>query len=660
MIGFLYFVLFLIGGVFIVRFQLPRRKPLVRIVLGLALGVFLLMWLPVLFAYILTFNLLAHLLSLVVLALLVGLSYLFKDKHRPAPFDEEQWIWLKRALIMVVPLCIVSGFLQYTHCLRLASDGSYHVGQSTYGDLSLHLAVVTSIPNASFPLHNSLMYGATMAYPHLSDSIASSLLLFNVSLPTAMVFTGTLMMFVVYSSYALICLSLCKKRGAALLAFFLLFFNGGLGFLYTLSPQIASSQITTIADQLNLALHGFYKTPTNQPDPYNLRWVNLVCDMLIPQRGILGGFSILLPCFLLLLPPMVANKKLQTREVILLGVFAGGLPLIHTHSYLALALSSLGFMAYQLINAEKSKRLSLFNSWFLFGAITCCLSLPQLFTFTFQQAGSSDHFLRFQFNWCNNRGGQGLVDPYFWFYIKNIGIPYLLIILALCKRKKSTTDLATLHQHRIIACGAFLIYIVAEFIIFQPNEYDNNKLFYVWFLLCLPMAADYAMLLFEKIKGVPGRRLIATLFLVTCFLSSSITFARELVSDYEVYDANDIKTAQWVKENTPEHSVFLTGNQHLNPISSLAGRTILCSSEIYLYYHGFNTSERRSEVKRMYEQPYENIDLFSDYGVQYIYISDFESSSDWFYINEEEISTLFPLVYENDTQRIYMIEEAIP
>jgi hypothetical protein len=68
--------------------------------------------------------------------------------------------------------------------------------------------------------------------------------------------------------------------------------------------------------------------------------------------------------------------------------------------------------------------------------VAAALSLPQLINFTFVQAAESDHFLRFQFNWCNNRGGNGLVDPYFWFYIKNVGFPYLLILLALLQRRR--------------------------------------------------------------------------------------------------------------------------------------------------------------------------------------------------------------------------------
>lgn len=72
------------------------------------------------------------------------------------------------------------------------------------------------------------------------------------------------------------------------------------------------------------------------------------------------------------------------------------------------------------------------------------------------QAAESNHFLRFQFNWCNNRGGKGLVDPYFFFYIKNIGFPYLLILLALLKRKPkeleapgAAEEAAAVRQYRL-------------------------------------------------------------------------------------------------------------------------------------------------------------------------------------------------------------------
>ena len=51
-------------------------------------------------------------------------------------------------------------------------------------------------------------------------------------------------------------------------------------------------------------------------------------------------------------------------------------------------------------------------------------------------------------------------------------MPYVLILLALCRRKPKD-DAAVpddLRQIRLIACGAFLIYAVAEVFKFQPTS----------------------------------------------------------------------------------------------------------------------------------------------------------------------------------------------
>ena len=657
MAGLLYFALFLAGGVFIARMLLPRVRPIKRAYLGVSLGVLLLMWLPVLWAYAFCFGALSHALAAGTLLGLCGVSWAARDRRDALCFDERERRSLRTLLLLVLPLCVLGGYLQYTHSIRQAADGSLHVGQSTYGDLSLHLAVATSIVGARFPLHNSLMLGATMAYPYLADSIASTLLVFGMKLNHAMAITGTLMMALVFFGYALLCMQLCRWKGAAALAFFLLFLNGGLGFFYTIDATVENGVVTGFGDHLRNVMEGYYQTPTNQPDPHNLRWVNLICDMLLPQRGILGGWTMLMPALNLLLPPLTRQRMPGLRALVLLGLFAGGLPLIHTHSYLALVLFSAGACAYHVITA-RGTRWQAFRPWLIYGAIAAALSLPQLIAFTFVQATGSDHFLRFQFNWCNNRGGGGLVDGYLWFYIKNIGLPYLLILLALCRRKPRGQALPDeCYQNRLIACGAFLIYGVAELILFQPNEYDNNKLLYVWFLLCLPMAADYALEVWQRLRGLGGRRLIAAGFAVVCFSSAALTVARECVSDYHAYSAVDVETAEYIEQHTPPHSVFLTGNQHLNPVSSLAGRTILCSSDLYLYFHGFNTGERRAEITAFYANPAQNLDLLRKYQVQYIYVSPYERSQQL--LDEDALERLFPLLFETagGHNRIFEVPE---
>jgi len=734
-LSILYLLFFLLGGLVIAWLMLPRLGPVLRSYIGVALGLFIMMWLPVLFAYGVRFSYLAHGLAAGVLALLCAGAWFLRDKRPARPFDQEEKKQLLFLCLTAVPLTILGGYLEYTHSIREAADGSLHVGQSTYGDLSLHLAVCTSIVNAKFPLHNSLMPGATMAYPYLSDSFASTLYMMGMELNDAMAFTGTFMLMLVFTGFALLCLRLCRRKGAACLAFFLLFFNGGLGFFHTLCGSVQNGVTTTLRDNLHTVMNGFYKTPTNQPDPYNLRWVNMICDMFVPQRGILGGWTMLMPCLNLLVPPLArpdVQEKHSVRTLVLMGLFAGGLPLLHTHSYLALVLFSLGACIYTVFTAPGEERWQTFRPWLIYASVAAALSVPQLVFFTFRQATGSDHFLRFQFNWCNNRGGRGLVDNYFWFYIKNIGLPYLLILLAafrplpgekgtLLKRwlpglmivalgviacTLSTDVMGTaetdgmellykalyiacmplmfllglrlfLHrpapedepedeetrrvkQNRLIACGAFLILLISEFILFQPNEYDNNKLIYVWFALCLPMAADYAMEIWEKLRGLAGRRVIAALFLVCCFLSAGLTVAREWVSDYQAYSRQDVEVSEFIKENTPEHSVWLTGNQHLNPVSSLAGRTVVLSADTYLYFHGFNTYARKQEVRAMFEHPETSGYLYDQYDVDYIYISSYERNSDFFSINYDAIASRFTLIYDDGEHLIYQVKEDAP
>ena len=182
---------------------------------------------------------------------------------------------------------------------------------------------------------------------------------------------------------------------------------------------------------------------------------------------------------------------------------------------------------------------------------------------------------------------------------------------------------------------------------------------FYWFLLCLPIAADYAMEAFARLRGLPGRRVIAAGFLLCCFTSSTLTVARECVSDYQAYSAADIETAEFVRENTPEHSIFLTGNQHLNPVSSLAGRTILCSSDLYLYYHGFNTTQRQAEIAAFYANPAANLDLLRQYQVQYIYVSPYERANTQYAVNEAALEALFPVIYESagGQNRIFEVPE---
>ncbi len=618
MAGLLYLATCLSAGVLALRLILPGQRALYRIWLGCALGLLLMMWLPALAAFLLEFSVRGHLLALAALAALLLAAFLLRDRTTPPRRWGAQDAQAARLLLLVaLPLTLLGAYLQWTHCLR-PEDGALHVGQSTYGDLPLHLGIVTSLRGARFPADYSILPGEQLSYPFLADSFSTSFMLLGMDLRWALVFPGTLMMALVFSGYVLLAARMAASRRAAVLAALLLFVNGGLGILYSLDmagvslgiPGENELQSGTWAERLRTILAGWYQTPVNHAefDTYNLRWSNVIADMFVPQRSFLGGWTVLLPCVYLLYDTLDGDRR-SFRAMALLGVMAGGLPLLHTHSFLALGLLSAGWLAHDLMRRKP------FRPWLAYALPAVILAAPQLILFSFRQAAGAAGFLRFQFNWVNNAGGEGLRDGYLWFYLKNIGLPFLLILLSLLERDA---------RHRMIFAGAFAIFAAAELVVFQPNEYDNNKLFYVWYALCLIPAAEYGFRLLDRLRGLRARTVAAAAACFLFFSSGGLSIARECLSDYRMFSAEDLAAAEFAETNTPPGSVFLSWTQHINPVSALAGRSIVCGPDLWLYYHGFDLEERKRDLRAFYADPAGNAFVPGKYGADYIMVGPYE------------------------------------
>ena len=625
--GLLILGLYLLAGLLLADGVFRRREGLIRLWLGLCAGLIMLMWLPTLFAFFIKFTRTAQLCGLGTAALLAGASQVCnRGKPRERRFTDMP-LWL--LALLVLPLTALGGWLEYTHTLR-EIDGALWVGQSTYGDLCLHLGIATSLRNAAYPPDYSLLPGTLLGYPFLADSMATTLLLFGTELSTAFVTTGTLMLLLVFTGFAILVWTITRSPAATLLATILMFLNGGLGFIYPID------RIGRDASAWQEIFTGFYKTPTNQPD-LNLRWVNVICDMMIPQRTLLCGWMATLPALWLLATGL---RERRASVFIILGLWAGTLPMIHTHSFLALGLISAGAMVYSFAGAEEGERWRRLWPFLLYGLIAVALAAPQLLTWSVPQTvhGGS---LGFRFNWVNNMGDGRLIDNYFWFWIKNVGLTWLLMLPA-ALYDDGQGEAGTNALRRALGLGALLIYIVAELIQFQPNEYDNNKLFYVAYMVMMPAMGLYLTALFERLKGLRGRYILAAAFLLCTTLSGGLSIAREVVSAYRLLGPADVAAARWIEANTPADAVVLTGDQHNNAVAALTGRDIVCGTGSYLYFHGIDYSRQRNAERLMLEAPGENPGLFEEYNVTYAYISSYERAAfavdePWFEANAEAV-----------------------
>ncbi len=620
--GYLVLAGFLLCGVVLMDALLPDRQRLIRLWLGLSAGLIMMMWLPTLFAFFMKFTRAAQLLGLGVAALAAGAAA-FLNRKKPR---EKRWtdmpLWLPLALI--VPLALLGGYLQYTHILRNV-DGTLHVGQSTYGDLCLHLGIATSLRNAAYPPHYSLLPGAALGYPFLGDSMVTTMLLFGSGLSGAFIATGTLMMALVFTGFVLFAWELTRSRAATVIATALMFVNGGLGFLYALDG------VGRDPTAFNAIFTGFYATPTNQP-ALNLRWVNVICDMMIPQRTLLTGWMALIPALWLL---VTAARERRPALFIVLGVWAGAMPMIHTHSFMALGLISVGAVAYCTLRAvpsdpsaallEGNSRVGAFLRFALYGGIAVLLALPQLLTWSVPQTVNGGG-LRLRFNWVNNPNGAGLIDGYCWFWIKNVGLIWLMMVPAALSGRRAAKGkpLSRGDMLRMLGLGALIVYGVAELILFQPNDYDNNKLFYVAYMAMMPAMGAYLVGLWNRLRGVRGRAVLATAFMLAAVLSGGLSIARETVSDLRLFAEEEAAAAAFIDAETPEDAIFLTGREHNNPVAALAGRSIVCGSPSYLYFHGIDYNQQLYDEQQMLEAPGDSLELLDQYGVDYVYISSYE------------------------------------
>lgn len=691
--GTIYFFFFQLIGFLLSSLFLSKKNFITRILCGSVLGSVLLQWIPALFAFIFQFSVKAHIAAALFCTFAAAILFYLKKPQENLfsfPLDhlkaltKKHWIFLLLCSITFVLFCI----MLFSHTLLPKEDG-LHTGQCTYGDINLHLSIITNLARQqTFPPYYSISPGNKLSYPFLCDSISSSIYLFGASLRYAYMLPMYFAFLQVMTGFYCFAYAWLKKAAKASLAWFFFFYNGGLGFVYFI--DWSSNRIY----QFKNIFTEYYQTPTNLIDN-NIRWVNVIVDMLLPQRATLFGYAVLFTCIWLL------YRSVFLREHDLFpfaAVLTASLPMIHTHSFLAMALLSaawlladlypkvnfpfklrypgkllfagflilmlliqlfnrqkgavdgtcfliicliglgiffLSGMGFMIRHIRKNGMKKLISTWGLYLFLILLLSLPQLFYWTFGQA-SHTGFLTGRFNW----GNQG--DGFLWFYIKNWGLILLLFIPAVFYGKK---------KNLAVTGAGFLIWFVMELICFSPNPYDNNKLLYIAFVFFCCISADYGYELYQSIKRVKGIRLWSMVFLFFSGISAVLSIGREMVSDYTLYSSSHIEAAIYVDQNTSADATILTNDRHVNEITALSGRNIVSGAPNFLWTHGIYDQPRVDDVKYMYEFPAFSIELFEKYQVDYIMISSWERSS--YQIDETVYDALFECVFTSSEVKLY-------
>lgn len=689
--AFAFLCFFQLCGLSLGAVAFSKEPPGPRLLLGSVIGSVLMQWLPALMGFIFGFTLSGHVTAVIIAELATfGVLFWAKKAGRPVHINISRIKGGLKAFLRHKFLFFVLA-LWIFYCILVPrsfywEDNTIFSSQATYGDMSMHLSFITSLARqGTFPPNYSLLPGTRLSYPFLSDSISSSLYLLGAPLRFAYSLPMLLAGAQVFFGGWLFLRTLSGSERKAALAFTLFFFNGGLGLIYFLGGK--EGNFTRI-------FTAYYETPTNY-SMENIRWVNVVVDMLLPQRATLFGWAVLFPTLYLLCRAVFAHRR---RYYLAAGIFAGALPMIHTHSLLALALvcgawltvrlfrdnglstfavrlgkaliplGLLGMVVIQAVLSPADRNnsdrllglfLSIFSLWagmllllllrtlrrrrvkllaLTWGVLllaVCALALPQLFTWTFRQV-SNGSMVRGHFGWVIGD------DNYLWFYLKNLGLTSVFALIGLLTANKGRFARY---------CPAMAIWFLAEFVEFQPNDYDNNKLLYVGFLFLCCAAADCVFALLDLISQRAVRVTSAVLVSAMLAAPAALTMGREYVARYELYGTGAMNLAMFIDDRLPAQSIILTDQRHNNEVASLSGRNVVCGSPIYLFYHGLNYYESERDVRTMYEAPAENEALFEKYQVDYVLISDFERNS--YEVDVAWFDAMFPKEYDDGGRVLY-------
>ena len=541
--------------------------------------------------------------------------------------------------------------LFFSQAMYRTPAGIYTGASQNLGDLAFHLGAVFGFTDGgNFPPQNPSFAGAKFSYPFIADVVTAAFTKLRVDVESAVFVQDVAWAFSLFIILERLVLSLTGDRFAGKLAPWLLFFSGGLGFVWFLSDYWHQGK--SIWDFLN----SIQKDYTISDD---FRWGNSLTTLFITQRSLLLG----MPLTLIVLQKLwqwfqVGNGETPTGEKeaspkignstfsqlyfspFLVGLIAGLLPLVHLHSLAVLFVVTIFLLG---LNPEN------WRVWIAFGVGVCLITMPELIWSATGTASNASQFVAWHFGW--DKGESNI----FWFWFKNTGLVLPLVVfgvyLYLARHTGELHEGLGRRKLWLFYLPFLVLFIACNAAKFAPWEWDNIKILIYWYIASIPFVAMALSWLGKK-----GKYLIA----ITAVIFASLVFSGSLdvwrtasgQIKYQVFNADSVRIADSIKAKTPQTALFLNAAT-FNTAVALSGRQSLMRYPGHLSSYGIDYREREADVKRMYAGGPTADALLSQYNVDYVLISQEETSS--MTVNKDYFNK-YPVVAESGAAKVYKIK----
>jgi hypothetical protein len=484
--------------------------------------------------------------------------------------------WTSGVMIVAVA---AAGFVGVTLAIGLWRETPTGIvsGGSNWSDLGVHLSIAETLnAGANFPPEVPYFAGEPLVYHWFADFHAAILAeaagMFSVPamVVQSAILSGALALLVGSLARRLV---VDRRSRVATLAAILVVFGGGLGYVRLIGDLTAG-----LGSPTELVARNSYDNQWLTDWPY-FRIPSVMGTGLLAHRATTAGLPILVGAVLLLVAALPPRRALARgwRDRPTLLVAAGTLgALLAPFHFFFLPLVPLLALAWvvaggRLADPATPRNATLFLAPFL-------LAVPFALGPALQSAGSGS--LRLVAGWPSAPQEDGVAAVAF-FYLTNLGVPFVLALAALVGR---------LAHRWFLATWVVGLFIVPNVVAVSVVDFDMNKVFQAMWVAVAVLAAW----LMRRWSGA-AVGLVLALSIPSPLLVAGWTATSEL----QVISGADAEAATWVAEHTPPDAVFVTDGW-VNSLTDSAGRLRLTTFGPYIANLGYDPDARIADVTTIY------------------------------------------------------------
>jgi len=468
-----------------------------------------------------------------------------------------------RIILSILVLILVLSLAVLYRSVWFETNSGIVLTGSNWQDTPIHYEIIESINNGNFPPQMPYYSGEMMTYHYFVDFHTAILEKVYGFLPQLVPFLNAIFIAI----FALAVYSLSRVNGRREAAFSTIIATVGWGFSYFMLFSALANNSFNPTQNYAYQYDGLFGLPP-------------IFDNLLQQRPLLVGLPVF--AFVLALLKDMENKN----RVILAGIVTGLVFPFHAVSFICCYVA---YLASILLNSKT------FQKHYLYFLVSAGLALP------FILSGGASVPIILAPLWALSF----LKDNYpILFYFLNLGIPFMLT-LAFVKKVGNT----------FLKLVFLFLFLIPNLVSVTPNPWDMYKFFiFAWIPLAVLSGAALARI----------KRSVALALLLLSVLSSASVIIYNLGTDYTAVSWSEYDLGMWVRENTPERSVFLTYYSIHCPPIMIGGRLAVASYANWPYGHGVPLDDiykRFGDIDRAYEGSAEDLlQVVEAYKVTYIYV----------------------------------------